>query len=194
MPENKNHQEEPLEQEEQVLPEETDNAPTADRGDKKSKKKEKASKKKDEKSEADLLAENYAELNDKYLRLMAEYDNFRKRSQKERDDIYPSATATAVGKCLPVLDNFERAAAFPHADDDFGKGFDLIYQSFKEVLTGLGVEEGGEVGEAFDPNFHNAVMHIEDEALGENVVSQVLQKGYRIGEKIVRYAMVQTAN
>lgn len=193
MPENKNHQEEPLEQDEQALPEETDNAPPVQEGEKKSKKKEKASKK-DEKSEAALLAENYAELNDKYLRLLAEYDNFRKRSQKERDDIYPAATATAVGKFLPVLDNFERAAAFPHADDDFGKGFDLIYQSFKEVLTGLGVEVVGQVGEPFDPNFHNAVMHIEDEALGENVVSQVLQKGYRIGEKIIRYAMVQTAN
>lgn len=148
----------------------------------------------EEKSEAERLSEKYDELNDKYLRLLAEYDNFRKRSQKERDEIYPAATAAAIGKFLPVLDNLERAAAFPHADDDFGKGFDLIYQSFQDVLGALGVEAVGEVGEPFDPSLHNAVMHIEDEALGENVVSQVLQRGYRIGDRIIRYAMVQTAN
>lgn len=148
----------------------------------------------EEKSEQELLQEKYNELNDRYLRLMAEYDNFRKRSQRERDEIYPNATARAVGKFLPVLDNFERAAAYEHPDDEFGKGFDMIYQSFREVLQGLGVEEVGEVGEPFDPNRHNAVMHMEDETLGENVVSQVLQKGYRIGDRIIRYAMVQTAN
>lgn len=147
-----------------------------------------------EPNETEQLAKKYDELNDRYLRLMAEYDNFRKRSQKERDDIYPNATAAAVGKFLPVLDNIERAAAFPHADDDFGKGFDLIYQGFKDVLTAMGVEAIGEVGEPFNPELHNAVMHIEDESLGENVIAQVLQKGYRIGDKIVRYAMVQTAN
>jgi molecular chaperone GrpE len=145
-------------------------------------------------SPLDALQGKCDELNDKYLRLMAEYDNFRKRSQREREDIYPNATAAAVGKFLPVLDNFERAAAFPHAEDDFGKGFDLIYQGFQEVLKGLGVEAVGEAGETFDPAFHNAVMHIEDEALGENVISQVLQRGYRIGDKVIRYAMVQTAN
>ena len=147
-----------------------------------------------EKTETELLTEKYNDLNDRYLRLMAEYDNFRKRSQKERDDIYPAATAAAVGKFLPIIDSFERARAFPHPDDDFGKGFDMICQSFGEIFTAIGVEEVGAVGEAFDPAFHNAVMHIEDEALGENVVSQVLQKGYKIGDRILRYAMVQTAN
>lgn len=142
----------------------------------------------------DSLQQQYDELNDKHLRLMAEYDNYRKRSQKEREDIYPVATAATVEKFLPVLDNFERAAAFEHEQSDFGKGFDMIYQSFKDVLASLGVEAVGEVGEPFNPEQHNAVMHIEDEALGENVVSQVLQTGYRIGERIVRYAMVQTAN
>lgn len=141
-----------------------------------------------------LLTEKYNDLNDRYLRLIAEYDNFRKRSQKERDEIYPAATAAAVGKFLPVLDNFERAAAFPHGDDEFGKGFDKIYQGFQEVLTSLGVEPIGEPGEPFDPAVHNAIMHIEDESLGENVISQVLQKGYRIGDRIIRHAMVQTAN
>jgi molecular chaperone GrpE len=141
-----------------------------------------------------ILRRKNDEMNDKYLRLMAEYDNFRKRSQREREEIYPTATVNAVMKFLPVLDNIERAAAFPHAEDDFGKGFDLIYQGFQDVLKNLGVEPVGEVGEPFDPAFHNAVMHIEDEALGENVISQVLQKGYRIGDKVIRYAMVQTAN
>lgn len=147
-----------------------------------------------EKTEQELLAEKYNELNDKYLRLMAEYDNFRKRSQKERDDIYPNATAAVVGKFLPIIDNFERAAGFPHGDDEFGKGFDMIHQSMKEVLTSMGVEEIGKAGEVFNPEVHNAVMHIEDETLGENVVAAVLQKGYKLGDKVIRYAMVQTAN
>lgn len=144
--------------------------------------------------EMEALMQKYNELNDKYLRVVAEYDNYRKRSQKERDEIYPAATAAAVGKFLPVLDNFERAAAFPHGDDEFGKGFDMIYQSLKEILTGIGVEEIGEAGEDFDPEKHHAVMHIEDESLGENVVASVLQKGYRLNGKVIRYAMVQTAN
>lgn len=138
--------------------------------------------------------EQLAQLNESYLRLMAEYDNFRKRTMKERDELYPNAMATAVSKFLPVLDNIERAAAYPHADDDFGKGFDLIHQSFQSVLESLGVEAMGESGEPFDPALHNAVMHIEDATLGENVISMVLQKGYRIGDKVIRYAMVQTAN
>lgn len=146
------------------------------------------------KTELELLQGDYDVLNDKYLRLMAEYDNFRKRTLKERDDIYPSATAAAVGKFLPVLDNFERAAAFEHPDDDFGKGFDMIYQNLKDILASLKVEAIGEAGEEFDPAVHNAVMHIEDESLGKNVVAQVLQKGYKIGDKVIRYAMVQTAN
>lgn len=147
-----------------------------------------------EKSEFELLGEKFAELNERYVRLMAEYDNFRKRSQKERDDIYPNATAAALTKFLPVLDNFERAAVFEYSDNDFGKGFDMIYQSFLETLKSMGVEEIGVPGETFDPALHNAVMHIEDENLGENVVSMVMQKGYKIGDKIIRYAMVQTAN
>ena len=144
--------------------------------------------------ETEVLTQKLDEQNDKYLRLMAEYDNFRKRTQKERGDAYSSATAGAVAKFLPVLDNFDRAAQFPRPDDDFGKGFDLIYQSLKETLAAMGVEEIGKPGEEFNPEYHNAVMHIEDEELGENVVAAVLQKGYKMGDKIIRYAMVQTAN
>lgn len=97
-------------------------------------------------------------------------------------------------KFLTVLDNFERAMACSCADSEFKKGMDMIHQSFKDVLAGFGVEEVGAVGEPFDPAFHNAVMHIEDPDQGENVITQVLQKGYRLGGRVLRYAMVQTAN
>ncbi len=148
----------------------------------------------DEKTELELANEKIAELNDSFLRLRAEYDNFRKRSQKEREDIYPQATANALAKFLPVFDNIERAAAFPHGDDDFGKGFDLIHQSLTETLNNMGVTQVGEVGETFDPAHHHAVMHVDDESLGENVVAAVLQKGYKLGDRVIRVAMVQTAN
>ncbi|MDR2932244.1 MAG: nucleotide exchange factor GrpE [Oscillospiraceae bacterium] len=147
-----------------------------------------------EKSEQELLQEKFDELNDRYLRLMAEYDNFRKRTQKEKDDIYPSATAAAILKFLPVMDSFERAAQFEYATEEFAKGFDMMMQNFKDIIASFGVEEVGEVGEPFNPAFHNAAMHIEDENLGENVVSQVFQKGYKIGDRVIRFAMVQTAN
>lgn len=147
-----------------------------------------------EKSEQELLQEKYDELNDRYLRLMAEYDNFRKRSIKEKDDIYPTATATAIGKFLPVLDSLDRASEYEPGTEDFAKGFDMICQNFKDIMGSFGVEEIGVVGEPFDPNRHNAAMHIEDDSLEANVVSQVFQKGYRIGDKVIRYAMVQTAN
>ena len=147
-----------------------------------------------EKSELELLSEKFGELNENYLRLRAEYDNFRKRSQKERDEIYPAATASALAKLLPVFDNIERAAAFPHGDDEFGKGFDLIHQSLGETLKNIGVEVISGEGVAFDPALHHAVMHTDDESLGENVVAQVLQRGYKLGDRVIRYAMVQTAN
>lgn len=145
-------------------------------------------------TELEQLQNDYSALNDKHLRLMAEYDNFRKRSVKEKDDIYPAATVAALQKILPILDSLDRAAQFEYNTEDFAKGFDMIVQNLKDTLSGLGVEEVGTVGEAFDPNLHNAAMHIEDESLGQNVVSQVFQKGYRMGDRIIRYAMVQTAN
>lgn len=134
------------------------------------------------------------ELNDRLLRTMAEYDNYRKRSIKEKDAIYPQAKADTVEKFLPIIDNFERAMQAECADEAFKKGMEMIFQSFMKTMTDLSVEEIGKVGEQFNPDLHNAVMHIEDESLGENVVAQVLQKGYRIGERVVRYAMVQVAN
>lgn len=146
------------------------------------------------KSEADQLKEQLNALNDKYVRILAEYDNFRKRSQKEKDAIYPRAAADTVEKFLPIIDNFERAMSSPCGDETFKKGMDMIFQSFMDTLSALNVEIIGAPGETFDPQLHNAVMHIEDENYGENVIVQVLQKGYRIGDRVVRYAMVQVAN
>jgi len=146
------------------------------------------------KSAIDLIQEKHDELQDRHLRLMAEYDNFRKRTSREKDEIYSNATASVLVKLLPVQDNFERARQYDCASDEFAKGFEMIEKNFSETLVSLGVEPFGEVGEAFDPEKHHAVMHIEDEALGENVIAQVLQKGYKLGEKVLRHAMVQTAN
>ena len=137
-------------------------------------------------SKEQQLQKQLDELNDRLLRTMAEYDNYRKRSIKEKDAIYPQAKA--------IIDNFERAMQAECADEAFKKGMEMIFQSFMKTMTDLSVEEIGKVGEQFNPDLHNAVMHIEDETLGENVVAQVLQKGYRIGERVVRYAMVQVAN
>lgn len=145
-------------------------------------------------SETDSLKEQLSQLNEKYVRMLAEYDNFRKRSQKEKDAIYPRATADTVEKFLPIVDNFERAMSAPCADETFKKGMDMIFQSFMNTLKSLNVEMIGEAGETFDPQLHNAVMHIEDDKYGENEIVMVLQKGYRIGDRVVRYAMVQVAN
>ncbi len=145
-------------------------------------------------SELEKLQQDFAALNDRYLRLMAEYDNFRKRSQREKDNIFPDAVASTVGKFLPVLDNFERAFAYETQDLEYKKGIDLIYTAFLDTLKKLNVESFAQVGDPFQPELHNAVMHIEDENLGENVISQVFQKGYKIGDKVVRHAMVQVAN
>ncbi len=154
-------------------------------------KKEKKAKKP---SELEKLQGDYNELNDRYLRLAAEYDNYRKRSARERDGLWQDATAKAVGNFLTVADNFERALQTPCGDAEFLKGMELIYRSLHETLVNLGAEPFGEEGEAFDPALHNAVMHVDDDAYGAQVIAQVLQKGYRIGDRILRHAMVKVAN
>jgi len=141
-----------------------------------------------------LLQEELDETKDRLMRTLAEYDNFRKRTQKEREGLYPEAEAGVLTRFLPFMDNFERAMQAECADPDFKKGMEMIYQSFTEIFASMGVEPVGQEGEAFDPNLHNAVMHEENPDLGENVVSMVLQKGWKRGEKILRYAMVKTAN
>lgn len=144
--------------------------------------------------ENEEMKSELAAANDKYLRLMAEYDNFRKRSAKERLEIYPDATAKAVEKFLPLADNFERAAAVETADEKYKAGILMIQNQLGEIFKALGVTVIDRVGEKFDPNLENAVMQVADESLGENVVAAVLQKGYKLGDKVIRPAMVSVAN
>ena len=134
------------------------------------------------------------ELEDRYLRLMAEYENYRRRTQKERENVYPDAVANTLKELLPLLDNLQRALDTPCADESYITGIKMIQTGFEEYLKKMGVETFGKAGDPFDPNLHNAVSHIEDETLGENVISAVYQKGYKRNEKVVRPAMVQVAN
>ena len=134
------------------------------------------------------------EQEDKYLRLLAEYDNYRKRSQKEKENAWTSAKADTAKEFLPVYDNLERALKQETADEAYAKGVQMIMTQLKNVLEKLGIEEIPAQGETFDPNVHNAVMHIDDEELGENVVAEVFQAGFRIGDKVIRHAMVKVAN
>ena len=138
--------------------------------------------------------EKYNAERDAHLRVAAEFDNFRKRTLKEKEASYGNGKADAVEKLLPVYDNLERALNQPTEDEAFRKGVEMTMTQLVGIFSGLGVEIFGNVGENFDPNFHNAVMHTEDETLGENVISQVFQKGFKLGEKIIRFAMVQVAN
>ena len=133
------------------------------------------------------------ELQDKYLRVCAEYDNFRKRTQKERDGIFTDAYSDALKEILPIFDNLERAALYTEPDK-LTEGLELIFKSAKEMLSKLGVEEFSAVGDKFDPTIHNAVMHIDDDSVGEDEIIEVFQKGYKRGEKIIRHAMVKVAN
>ena len=138
--------------------------------------------------------EKYNAEHDAHLRLAAEYDNFRKRTIKEKDAAYGNGKAGAVEKLLPVYDNLERAVNQPCTDEAFKKGVEMTMTELVNIFTGLGVEIFGNVGDEFDPNIHNAVMHVDNEELGENTISMVFQKGFKIGDKVVRFAMVQVAN
>ena len=148
----------------------------------------------EEPAEVNPWEEKYNAEHDAHLRLAAEYDNFRKRTTKEKDASYTNGKADAVAKLLPVYDNLERALNQPTEDAAFKKGVEMTMTELVNIFTGLGVEIFGNVGDAFDPNLHNAVMHIDDENLGENAISMVFQKGFKIGDKVVRFAMVQVAN
>ena len=140
------------------------------------------------------LEEAAAADKDKYLRLLAEYDNFRKRSIKEKLDASENATAKAAVEVISVIDNFERAVAAECSDENYKKGVEMIYNQFIDVIKKLGVEEIDALGKEFDPKLHNAVTQVEDENFGENTVSQVYQKGYKLGDKVIRCAMVVVAN
>ena len=148
--------------------------------------------KEEEKIEA--LEKEQAALNDRYLRLCAEYDNFRKRSQKEKDALYGDVKANAVSAFLPVYDNLERALKQGTEDEAYRKGVEMIMTQFCTTLEKLGVTPIECQGEKFDPALHNAVMHVEDEAKGENEIVEVFQKGFKLGDKVIRFAMVKVAN
>lgn len=155
-------------------------------------------KRKNKKLEAELekLNETLSEEQDKYMRLYAEYDNFRKRSAKEREGIYADAYCDALTQILPILDTLERAAQFSteDAESPMAKGLELTLKSFAEIMSKMGVCEIEALNKEFDPNLHNAVMHVEDESVGENTVVEVFMKGYKKGDKILRHAMVKVAN
>ena len=138
--------------------------------------------------------EKYNAERDAHLRVAAEFDNFRKRTIKEKEASYGNGKADAVAKMLPIYDNLERALNQETADAAYKKGVELTMNELLKIFGTLGVEVFGNVGDTFDPNLHNAVMHIDSEELGENTISQVFQKGFKIGEKVVRFAMVQVAN
>ncbi len=131
---------------------------------------------------------------DQFLRLAAEYDNYRKRTAKEKENLWTEAKADTVQAFLPVYDNLDRAMKQETADEAYKKGVEMTMNQLKEVFAKLGVTEIEAEGRPFDPNLHNAVMHIEDENLGENTVAQVFQAGFMLGEKVIRFAMVQVAN
>ena len=136
----------------------------------------------------------YNDVNEKYLRTLAEYDNYRKRTIKEKESIYPEAKAVVVEKFLPVLDNFQRAIESAENKDAFYEGVVMLKKQMDEVLTALGVEEIKAVGEEFNPEFHNAVMHVDDEEAGENIIVEEFQRGYKIGDRVIRHSMVKVAN
>lgn len=148
-----------------------------------------------EESNEEKLQKQLDEKNDQLLRIAAEYDNFRKRSQREKDALYVDCKASVIKELLPVADNFDRIFANPDIMfEDYKKGVEMTFKQFENVFKDLKVESFGEEGEEFDPNFHNAVMHSEDENLGENVITNVFAKGYKIGDKVIRPAMVAVAN
>ncbi len=171
---------------EEVVTEET--AENETKSDKKETKEVKKLKEKLEKAENDLVAAN-----DKYLRMIAEYDNFRKRSIKEKEGAYADAYADALSAILPVIDNLERALAFSEGEA-LTEGVKMTLRQFEDALTRLGVEAYGARGDVFDPHFHNAVMQAEDPELEANTIAEVFQKGYKKGDKIIRDAMVKVAN
>ena len=199
MEENKNFESEELDAQENTQDPVEETADTAteepaqeeEKASSKDKKKTKKLEAEIEKLNADLTAEQ-----DKYMRLYAEYDNFRRRSAKEREGVYADAYCDALEQILPILDTLERAAQFSteDADSPMAKGLELTLKSFVEAMNKMGVCEIEALGKEFDPNFHNAVMHVDDESVGENTVVEVFMKGYKKGDKILRHSMVKVAN
>ena len=174
----------------------TDQAPKAEEAEGKAgdttQKSEKTEKKTETKEEKKTEPPQGA--SDAYLRLLAEYDNYRKRSQKEKDNLYADVRADVVTKFLPVYDNLVRAIQQGTEDEAYRKGVEMIMNQFCTTLQKLGVEKIEALGQTFDPTLHNAVMHVEDETKGENEIVEVFQEGFRLGDKVIRFAMVKVAN
>lgn len=159
-------------------------------------KKEKAEKKKEEPAEPkeEKKTEPAPAQSDAYLRLLAEYDNYRKRSQREKDALYADIKADTLKSFLPVYDNLMRALNQSTADEAYRKGVEMIMAQFCATMEKLGVEKIDSLGKTFDPALHNAVMHVDDETRGENEIVEVFQEGFRLGDKVIRFAMVKVAN
>jgi molecular chaperone GrpE len=185
--------------------EENRESPAEEKADKKPDKKEEKKdkkfgrKKEDERlaaleAEKEALEKDKAALNDKYLRICAEYDNFRRRSQKEKDNLFGDIKASTVQQFLPVYDNLSRALKQGTEDEAYRKGVEMIMTQFENTLEKLGVKKIESLGQTFDPKLHNAVMHVDDEEQGENVIVEVFQDGFILGEKVIRFAMVKVAN
>lgn len=155
-------------------------------------KKEKKKTKKD--VELETLKAELRTKNDQLMRTAAEFDNFKKRTEREKASVAEFAKASLIKQLLPILDNIDRAAAADKESADYIKGIEMIVKQFEAIVANLNIEEIAKEGDTFDPNFHEAVMHVEDETLGENVIAQVLQKGYKIGDTVIRAAMVKVAN
>ena len=179
--------------EENVINETTETDGTEETKEEKSSEKPQKDKKEVKKlrEENEALNKSLEELNDRYLRTLAEYDNFRQRAQKEKEGVYADAYSDCIAGILPILDNLERAAAFDQLEG-LKKGLEMTAKAFEEALEKMGITEIET--KVFDPNLHNAVMHVEDEAFGESEIVEVFQKGYCKGDKVIRYAMVKVAN
>ena len=190
--ENKN--EEVIEEKPEAQTEEKAGTPKEEKKEKA--KKEKAEKKKEEKAapQEDKKPEAPQAQSDAYLRLLAEYDNYRKHSQREKDSLYADIKADTLLKFLPVYDNLVRALNQPTEDEAYRKGIEMIMTQFCTTMEKLGVEKIESLGKTFDPALHNAVMHVDDETKGENEIVEVFQEGFRLGDKVIRFAMVKVAN
>ena len=205
MNEEKDKKETAPETEAQPVPEEPQESPAEEKTDKKADKKDEKKEKKfgrkkeDERvaaleAEKEALEKDKAALNDKYLRICAEYDNFRRRSQKEKDNLYSEIRANAVQQFLPVYDNLERALKQGTEDEAYRKGVEMIMTQFNATLEKLGVKKIESLGKTFDPKLHNAVMHVDDESQGENTIVEVFQEGFTVNDRVIRFAMVKVAN
>ena len=186
-------QEAEIKEEVKTQPEKAEEKSAGKKEDKKASKKD-SKPTEEKKEEQSSPAEELKGANDRYLRLLAEYDNYRKRSQKEKDSLYADIKSDTVAKFLPVYDNLVRALAQSTEDEAYRRGVEMIMTQFNTTLEKLGATRIESLGQKFDPNLHNAVMHVEDEEKGENEIVEVFQEGFMMGEKVIRFAMVKVAN